>query len=52
LKFVLTKVIGIAATALAVSLGAPFWFDVLNKFMKFRSTFKPPEEAGAGVAKG
>ena len=36
-------------TALAISLGAPFWFDVLNKFMVIRSTVKPheksPEEA-------
>lgn len=36
-------------TALAISLGAPFWFDVLNKIMIIRSTVKPheksPEEA-------
>ncbi|WP_276482656.1 hypothetical protein [Paraflavitalea pollutisoli] len=25
-------------TALAVSLGAPFWFDLLNKFVKLRGT--------------
>lgn len=25
-------------TALAISLGAPFWFDLLNKFMKLRSS--------------
>jgi hypothetical protein len=28
-------------TAFAVSLGAPFWFDLLNKFMVVRSTVKP-----------
>jgi hypothetical protein len=33
-------------TALALSLGAPFWFDVLNKFMVVRSTVKPKEKAG------
>ncbi|HNP19216.1 MAG TPA: hypothetical protein PKL31_12325 [Fulvivirga sp.] len=27
---------GYATTALALSLGAPFWFDLLNKFMKLR----------------
>jgi hypothetical protein len=27
---------GYAVTALAISLGAPFWFDLLNKFMKLR----------------
>jgi hypothetical protein len=28
-------------TAMAISLGAPFWFDLLNKFMTARSTLKP-----------
>jgi hypothetical protein len=32
-------------TALAISLGAPFWFDVLNKFMVIRSTVKPHEKS-------
>lgn len=32
-------------TAVAVSLGAPFWFDLLNKFMVVRSTIKPGEKA-------
>ena len=35
------KVIGLLATILAVSLGAPFWFDVLNKFISFRSSGDP-----------
>ena len=30
-------------TACAVMLGAPFWFDVLSKFMAVRSTLKPKE---------
>jgi hypothetical protein len=33
-------------TAFAVMLGAPFWFDVLNKFMVVRSTVKPHEKSG------
>jgi hypothetical protein len=37
--------IGWLATALAVTLGAPFWFDVLNKFMVIRSTVKPREKS-------
>jgi hypothetical protein len=45
----LTRVLGWLLTALAATLGAPFWFDVLNKFMVIRSTVKPheksPEEA-------
>jgi hypothetical protein len=32
-------------TALAISLGAPFWFDVLNKIMVVRSTVKPSEKS-------
>ena len=29
-------------TAVAVALGAPFWFDVLNKFVKLRNTGRVP----------
>ena len=36
---------GWIATALAVMLGAPFWFDVLNKFMVIRSTVKSYEKS-------
>jgi hypothetical protein len=32
-------------TACAVSLGAPFWFDMLNKFVVIRSTVKPHEKS-------
>jgi hypothetical protein len=32
-------------TAIAVSLGAPFWFDMLNKIMVVRSTVKPREKS-------
>lgn len=39
----LLKLIGCLATACAVSLGAPFWFDMLNKIMTARSTIKPKE---------
>lgn len=35
-------------TALALSLGAPFWFDLLNKLMKLRSA----NPAGPGSASG
>jgi len=33
--------LGWIITALAVTLGAPFWFDVLSKFMTIRSSLKP-----------
>jgi len=36
---------GFLLTAIAVSLGAPFWFDILNKIMVVRSTVKPHEKS-------
>jgi hypothetical protein len=36
---------GWLVTALAISLGAPFWFDMLNKVMVIRSTVKPHEKS-------
>jgi hypothetical protein len=36
---------GWVMTALAVSLGGPFWFDLLNKMMVIRSTVKPREKS-------
>jgi hypothetical protein len=42
----LVPIPGWALTALAATLGAPFWFDVLNKVMVIRSTVKPHEKSG------
>ncbi len=39
----ITSLAGWLITTLALSLGAPFWFDTLNKFMSLRSAVKPPE---------
>ena len=36
------KIIGLAATVLAIMMGAPFWFDVLNKVSNLRSTGAKP----------
>lgn len=38
------KAVGLLLTALAASLGAPFWFDVLNRFISVRAAGKAPEE--------
>lgn len=38
----LQSIFGWFLTALAVSLGAPFWFDLLNKMMKLRSSVGNP----------
>jgi len=42
---VLILLAGYLATAFAVMLGAPFWFDLLNKLMVVRSTVKPREKS-------
>lgn len=39
------KLAGILASALAAALGAPFWFDILNRFVVVRSTIKPREKS-------
>jgi len=38
-------VAGWLMTALAITLGAPFWFDILNTMMVVRSTVKPAEKS-------
>ncbi len=40
------KISGLLMTALAASLGAPFWFDLLNRVVRLRSSVAPraPEE--------
>ena len=40
-KAVLSALIGWLITAAAISLGAPFWFDLLNSVANVRSTLKP-----------
>ncbi len=48
---IIEMIVGWLITAFAVTLGAPFWFDLLNRFMIIRSTIKPtqksPDEASA-----
>lgn len=43
--------LGWLLTAMAVSLGAPFWFDLLNQFMVVRSTIKPSEKSQVEASK-
>ena len=40
--WLVVKLIGLSITAFAVSLGAPFWFDLLSKFMNVRGTGNKP----------
>ena len=44
--FGLSTLAGWLITAFALTLGAPFWFDLLNKLMVIRSTVKPHEKSG------
>jgi hypothetical protein len=43
--FFLMKLLGLAMTVVAVSLGAPFWFNVLRNLMNLRSAKRPPKDA-------
>lgn len=43
-KALLLMVLGWVLTGIAVSLGAPFWFDILNKFINIRGSGKSPGE--------
>lgn len=38
-------ILGFILTALAISLGAPFWFDLLNKLVSLRAAGTKPEKA-------
>ena len=38
-----SKIAGLALTALAVSLGAPFWFDLLNRLTNIRAAGPKPK---------
>ena len=44
-RILLPLLAGWFITACAISLGAPFWFDMLNKIMVVRSTIKPQEKS-------
>ena len=46
------RIIGWLVTGLAVSLGAPFWFDLLDKFMNIRGTGDKPAKASDSDSKG
>ncbi|HKP73995.1 MAG TPA: hypothetical protein VJT67_00570 [Longimicrobiaceae bacterium] len=43
-KAIWAKLLGLILTAIAVSLGAPFWFDMLNKVINIRAAGRAPDE--------
>jgi hypothetical protein len=52
LKYVLSSnhFLGFLLSVLALSLGAPFWFDLLNKLVRLRTSNTAPESTGNSVA--
>lgn len=42
--WLLQHLLGWTLTIVAISLGAPFWFDLLNKFMRIRNAGQNPNE--------
>ena len=42
----LAKAVGLLLTAVAISLGAPFWFDLLSKVARIRTSGARPAPAG------
>jgi hypothetical protein len=43
-SWALYKLFGLLISIFAISMGAPFWFDMLSKFVNLRSTGTPPGE--------
>ncbi len=43
----LLKILGLILTTLAAGMGAPFWFDVMNKIANLRGTGGKPDTAAA-----
>jgi hypothetical protein len=48
---ILSKLLGLLLTAAALTLGAPFWFDLMSKVVRVRGTGAPPPATDA-VRKG
>jgi hypothetical protein len=44
---ILSKILGLLITTAALTLGAPFWFDLLSKFVRVRGTGAPPPATDA-----
>ncbi|MBC7912137.1 MAG: hypothetical protein H7Y30_16640 [Pyrinomonadaceae bacterium] len=48
----LLKILGLIISIFAVSLGAPFWFDMLSKFINLRGAGTPPGETKKSAPQG
>ena len=47
----LSKLIGLSLTAVAITFGAPFWFDLLGKFARLRNSGAPPAASDDNAGK-
>ncbi len=47
-SYIAVKLLGLAVSALALMLGAPFWFDALSRFVSVRNTGDVPKKSPAG----
>lgn len=50
-RLIFSKVTGLLVTILAIMMGAPFWFDLLNKISNLRGTGAKPAVASGGERK-
>lgn len=48
----IAKAFGLLLTAIALTFGAPFWFDLLKKFVGIQSSGQSPTAASTGTATG
>jgi hypothetical protein len=46
-QWLLMHLLGWLLSIFAISLGAPFWFDLLNRFMNLRNAGRAPDEPRA-----
>jgi hypothetical protein len=46
-SLLVAKLFGLLISCLALSLGAPFWFDLLSKLVNLRQTGVPPDETNS-----
>lgn len=46
-RWALMKLVGLTLTVLALTLGAPFWFDMINKLVNIRSSGNKPEDVAS-----
>jgi hypothetical protein len=49
---VLLKIVGLLVSIFALTQGAPFWFQVLNKFVNLRASGPPPAQSSTSESSG